>query len=926
MSSSPRTSAKNCPSDSYSALPVECHSITDAVSSWPPEISGILRALDAPLPSWCTTGPYNVISPPSPDEYEERTPRLADVFNLALSTVSDIRSLTHIYGPTRSALPFVSTLIQGLVYTCRREAVILKDTPFIRPRNTNPQRGVDGSATLVACHTVDGVRKDHSSPASQLATGASLPSVLPSNIHDQCSSSSFVESKNSDSSGSPSLQSESSESCSSSSSSSVSSIDVPPEAHILPGRGRHLCAVLPFLCVADIDNIVDLMSSVACQRHVWGSTEPAVGFLLSETGVIASLVLSWLDPSAGVVHIVRADDGQGVFDLQDFARMLSFSHFIINLAPRFAAIFECTAVSCEDGQLDWRSDRIHKGSYDLGSWQERVERWVYDVEDRVLGSGKRESLPPNLPSASVKPPGIPRPRRQSDAADHTEASIMSADEPQQGPMTPSATSQKSSQSVSCSNLATIAVTGLDAMEPHILTWMFDRRASSIGRISFPETTEKPDQIEINANIAKYDAMCGFLGIDWNERPHVDAAVTLARDILVKQVVEQQAGSNKPPTLLPVHQEIMSGRLSVLLFATLGAYTLAAKLQTLTLYEADFRHDWDILLYCFYHGSKTGISPSVFLEHTIHLARNTLADQADLTDLTKFSASSEGQITANLDHCRGNLDHCLNAANDASFDQALLEQASAALNQAIVYRRVVQNMSGFRTAVRARSLKEPIDGKCDGLLCVVIDDTHGLKNEEIMRHNKKGCSKPPALLPPDKCTPEPAPSGSKSAPSGSKSALSQSIPGPSSKRGSSGSKYSERLSPSDLAMLQNPFYANKASVKPLETLTLSPSDVEIPSFDGLLLLPHATTEYKKADADEGKPLNQGRMYLVSVVSFYSTLGIDDYSFYCLVTSGKLGAVLMAWKSSKQDRIYVMERNIVTLDISSPIQAFQFATFC
>ncbi|KAJ6490613.1 hypothetical protein C8R47DRAFT_1214905 [Mycena vitilis] len=904
------------------ALPVEFHSITDDVSSWPPEISGILRALDAPLPSWCATGPFNGISPPSPDKYDERTPRLADVFNLALSTVSDIRSLIDNYGPTRSALPFVSTLIQGLAYTCRREAVILKDVSFVRPRNTTPERGVDGIATLLACHTVDGIKKEHPSPASQLATKSSVPSAHPMSIDDdEHSSASSIESEHSTSSGSPSIESDSSSksSASPSHSCSVSSIDVPTEAHILPGRGRHLCAVLAFLCVTDIDNIVELMSSVACQRHVWGITEPAVGFLLSETGVVAKLVLSWLDSSAGVVHIVRADEGQGVFDLQDLAMMLSFSQFTINLSSHFAAIFECTAVSCEDHKLDWRSDRIHKGSYDLGSWQERVERWVYDVEDRVLGSGKHESLPPNLPSASVKPPGIPRPRRQSDAADHTEASIISADEPQQGPMTPSATSQKSSQSVSCSNLASIAVTGLDAMEPHILTWMFDRRASSIGRISFPETTEKPDQIEINANIAKYDAMCGFLGIDWNEnqRPHVDAAVTLARDVLVKQVVEQQAAAQ--PTLSTEHQEIVSGRLSVLLFATLGAYTLAAKSQTLTLYEAEFRHDWDILLYCFYHGSKTGISPSVFLEHTIHLARNTLADQADLKDLTKFSASIEGQIAANLAHCRGNLDHCLNAINDASFDQALLEQASAALNQAIADHRVVQNMSGFRTAVRARSLKEPIDGKCDGLLCVVIDDTHGLKNEEIMRHNKKGCSKSPALLPPDKCTPEPAPSGSKSA-------LSQSIPGLSSKRGSSGSKYSERLSPSDLAMLQNPFYAKKASVKPRETLALSPSDVEIPSFDGLLLLPHATVEYKKADTDEGNPLNQGRMYLVSVTSLYSTLGIDDYSFYCLVTSGKLGAVLMAWKSSKQDRIYVMERNIVTLDISSPIQAFQFATFC
>ncbi|KAJ7685566.1 hypothetical protein DFH06DRAFT_1158840 [Mycena polygramma] len=903
------------------ALPVEFHSITDDISSWPPEISGILRALDAPLPSWCATAPYNGIPPPSPDSYEERTPRLADVSNLALSTVSDIRSLIYNYGPTRSALSFVSILIQGLAYACRKEAVILKDVAFVRPRNTTPERGVDGLATLLACYTVDGVRKEHPSPASQVATEASatsLPSVHPSSTDDQCSSASLVESENSDSSGSPLMQRESFDSCSSSPSysGSVSSIDVPPEAHILPGRGRHLCAVLPFLCVADVDNMADLMSSVACQRHVWGIMEPAVGFVLSETGVVAKVVLSWLDASTGVVHIVRADDSQGVFDLQDFTMMLSFSQFIMTLSPHFAAIFECTAVSCEDGKLDWRSDRIHKGSDDLGYWQDRVERWVYDVEL----CGKRESLPPHLPSAAVKSPGILRLGRQPNATDHSEPPRIPADKSQQGTTTQSSSSQKSSQSVSCSNLASMAVTGLDAEVPHILTWMFDRRASSIGRISFLETTEKSDQIEINENIAKYDAMCGFLGTPWNEnqRPPVDAAVTHARDILVKQVVEQQAGlpAEAQPTLSPEHQRIMCGRLSTLLFATLGAYTLAARSRTVTLYEAEFRHDWDALLYYFYHGRETGISPSVFFEHTIHLARNTLAD----TPLAGFSALCKQQLQANADQCY--------AAFQASLDDpSVSKQAVAASAQANVQ---LQNVSalgdGLKSIVGMRSAKEPNDGRVDAVMFISIDDPHDLKNEEIIRYNKKVSSKPPALLPPDKLTPEPAPSGSKpassrskSAPSGSKSASLSNLPP------------SEHGAPSlggpgvpdpTAEFLQNPFYVNALTVKPL---ALSPSEVEIRSFEGLLLLPHATAEYKKADKDEGKPLNQGRMYLVSVASFYSTLGIDDYPFYCLVTSGKLGAVLMAWKSSKQDRIYIMERNVVKFDISSPIEAFQFATF-
>jgi hypothetical protein len=75
------------------------------------------------------------------------------------------------------------------------------------------------------------------------------------------------------------------------------SIDLPLEAHVLPGRGRQFFAALPFLSIADDNNAVDMMTSLACQRYVWGISEPAVGFVLSETGVVTKLLLSWLDPT-----------------------------------------------------------------------------------------------------------------------------------------------------------------------------------------------------------------------------------------------------------------------------------------------------------------------------------------------------------------------------------------------------------------------------------------------------------------------------------------------------------------------------------------------------------------------------------------------------------------------------------------------------
>jgi hypothetical protein len=97
-------------------------------------------------------------------------------------------------------------------------------------------------------------------------------------------------------------------------------------------------------------------------------------------------------------------------------------------------------------------------------------------------------------------------------------------------------------------------------------------------------------------------------------------------------------------------------------------------------------------------------------------------------------------------------------------------------------------------------------------------------------------------------------------------------------------------------LQNPFFACTTESWMDST---PPKHKPVHNFNAHLLLPHFVAEYKKYSDSEGKALNQGRMYLVSVVTFYSALGIEDYPFFALVTAGKLGAILMAWKSSKHE---------------------------
>jgi hypothetical protein len=72
-----------------------------------------------------------------------------------------------------------------------------------------------------------------------------------------------------------------------------------------------------------------------------------------------------------------------------------------------------------------------------------------------------------------------------------------------------------------------------------------------------------------------------------------------------------------------------------------------------------------------------------------------------------------------------------------------------------------------------------------------------------------------------------------------------------------------------------------------------------------------------------------MYLVSLVAFYSALRINGYAFFCIVISGKIGTILMAWKSSKHVRgslfIRVPKANLLTEDLSDPEKSSEVRPF-
>jgi len=74
--------------------------------------------------------------------------------------------------------------------------------------------------------------------------------------------------------------------------------------------------------------------------------------------------------------------------------------------------------------------------------------------------------------------------------------------------------------------------------------------------------------------------------------------------------KEVSATETPGDLEPTVVDILSERLSLLLSATVGAYTLKAATGGRTVYEAEWRHNWDEVLYRLYVTAGEVFSPRV----------------------------------------------------------------------------------------------------------------------------------------------------------------------------------------------------------------------------------------------------------------------------------------------------------------------------
>jgi len=176
-------------------------------------------------------------------------------------------------------------------------------------------------------------------------------------------------------------------------------LDIPFDAHCLPGRGKRVDCNLPMIGVADEDQIQALMTSIVCQRHVLGISLPVVGISLSKYSTTASVVIGWnevegeqvlvyfsaiphqlIDFSQLKVHLAYPPPGGslGSYNIVDPTSALYFSQFILGLHPYLASIRD-SIETLEMQNFCWRLDHVgheHEFQQPKLSLGARIEVWL----------------------------------------------------------------------------------------------------------------------------------------------------------------------------------------------------------------------------------------------------------------------------------------------------------------------------------------------------------------------------------------------------------------------------------------------------------------------------------------------------------------------------------------------------------------------
>ncbi|KAK0505254.1 hypothetical protein EDD18DRAFT_1399318 [Armillaria luteobubalina] len=546
---------------------------------------------------------------------------------------------------------------------------------------------------------------------------------------------------------------------------------------------------------------------------------------------------------------------------------------------------------------------------------------------------------------------------------------------------------KSADALSCSALGAKSLAGIApdaklsfssyAHERHITgltNVQFEAKAKELKSSKMPPAQIKEFEnatAEINEMLGFYEEMTQYMKppIAKHGLPTVDKRVKTVREHFRSQVDASPGGKN----IRELPQEfwdIISGSLSSLLWASVGGYSKSQGGKDHN--EAEARHEWDVLLNLGFVNTHELASGRVVFERALSLSRNVAADSAQTSIGFNGQMLRAVMVAEQAHQISLQVQQALKSRSNSSLTERRLvlqavQVAGAALSNKFAVSDLLQTLEEAKAATLKRNGDEPELGIVDAILTIPLDNVQNTSEPLIRVTETRETVDAARTLNPDNIAEsdndeasvdEPkfkakgrAKKPSSSGPRSKKSSSS----GPRSRPASLRSKSltsrmfaieeeqeaaSQALDDSDVKRLDgangklkikdenlmHPFAVSCSETPESAPKIVYPTGMvmDITKLVAKLLLAILVVEYKKRTQTYAKALVQAKMYLEASVRYLASLGVTKQAVFALTTDGVEGVILMAWCSSDSERVYIVERNVRTFNISQPIEVYHFVT--
>ncbi|KAL6299941.1 hypothetical protein BKA93DRAFT_882058 [Sparassis latifolia] len=1010
------------------------HKFVDDGQKWPPilrDLCGELLTDSRRVPTWVTTGPYPPVDPRAEPLLEElqntfksHAASLEDVvfdqqlqgmFGILLSDCARLRNVISSDSLCGSANPkesFLTVMICNAMSSVTADFSIDENVLVALPRyrggglnvptrymssgiqvpllmsvfakipdDSSNEKGSNVMANGAGTEEADSDAESHNSDAEQGEDELREPSESPrpvsvaspmsmSTFLSLCEKPVLIEESASDSESHYDPQS-------------------PAElnAHILmypPSRKLPKRCSLPFLCVAEEDDLPLVMMAILYQRFVWKISEPVVGVGFSKYHTSMHFYIGWLDEdihkegSLPRVHLGSLGR-DGCLDLASLDGAFALCRTMLalqGLAEQMCSASRATATLVAEEIRDdsismWRLDTI--GCVDVvdsnPGQHDRIAAWAQGLTYKTSAEMADTMGPKATRSTRRKAKAAALAKSTSSASEDSSRSAYSKDAnlpvisiPQEEKDKQDGQSQASNSlynPMSCSTF-----TGEAAKKGNgglVYNYLFNRR------VVLSSTCSNAKMLNLCKSFT--GDVWPFIWSSLGDVPRVDRSLEPFRRELFEQAQEQhalKAPRDVPKEILP----LLESSLSLILAATRCAQRKARSVIPPS--ESVWRHDFNALIFDFFTNALNGtISLHARSQDSTGITDPTKALQFPEDDRlipsTERTISLPRAMPLKSSFAPKVYSHIAEGVpkDEGPYGERLMKWAGgdgqrfrAAYGQEIKDHMIVQSQAAAWVMRGDGPSNAPYRGKCDALGTLSVDLPVRCELLESVQLVVTSQPKEPYVV--DKYESKVPTIFSQTS---SKELTSQMhiqtetavladtqhqmqdsidnsflTANPTSSPGNMPPFHDESPETRDYAIASSSFcdtdllYENaeeylesnlKVISERYETLTAGQrKNARIKNLVSILELPVLFMEYKKQDTDIAKETNQHRMYCTAGATNLEVMGLEETPVFSGLTDGPRVRLATAWSS--HDIIEIFEWHTRTIDISTALGAFRFAS--